>query len=244
MVRLKVVSLIFLYDLKKYYSKAPVISWGILTPLAIILLLYFSAGVFGYSRIVPAMFVVSLLFAATSMSQVAVSFEKMSGSINMLYYMPISITEILLGKLLGGIIYGFLGTFIASIAVLATTGYSAIIKPLFFTYGIIIGSLLFSFISLLFAFAYEPIKAVALLNIVRFLMIFLGGLIIPKPMMPRSILFIVYIFPSVYVADIVRFGLYNTWDYVDPYTSIIMSLIYLAVLIIVAIRIVSRTFYP
>jgi ABC-2 type transport system permease protein len=244
LVRLRIALLIFIYDLKKYYSKAPVISWGILAPLTMIILLYFSAGYFGYSRIVPAMFVISLLFASTSMSQVAISFEKMSGSMNMLLFLPISSGELVIGKLLGGVLYGFLGTLIAGVFVVSFTYGAVMIRPLFFYLAIILGSLIFSYLSILIAFVYEPIKAVALLNIIRFIMIFLGGVIIPKPLMPQSLLPIVYVFPSVYIIEDIRFGLYNVWDYIDPYTSLIMTIIYLITLIIVTQRIVLKTMTP
>jgi len=29
---------------------------------------------------------------------------------------------------------------------------------------------------------------------------------------------------GVYVNELIRYGLYNTWDYIDPYTSLIISL--------------------
>lgn len=235
--------LIFYKDLRQYYSKAPVISWGILFPLAVIVLIAMSMKVYGESRMIPAMFTISLLFASTSMAQVSISFEKMSGSFNRLLYLPISTGELLLGKALGGFMYGFIGSGISALAIYIITGNILVIKPLFLLLGVIIGSLIFTCISIVITLLLDPIPGVALLNIVRFSMMFLGGVIFPSALIPLPIRNIVYIFPSVYVNEMIRYGLYNEWDYVDPYTSLVMSLIIVITLIIASYRLIHYILY-
>ncbi len=235
---------IFMKDLREYYLKAPVISWGILFPLTIIVLLGLNIRMFGESRVVPGMFTVSLLFASTSMAQVSISFEKMSGAINRMLFSPITSLDLVVGKALGGIFFGLVGAGVAGIAVYYITGHALLIKPLFFALGLIIGSIVFSIISILIAIFFEPIQAVAVLNIVRFSMIFLGGVLFPKVFMPKIIWPIVYVFPSVYVTETIRYGMYNEWDYVDPYTSLIVLIIILFTLIVVSFRAVIRVLTP
>ncbi len=236
--------IIFLKDVREYYSKAPVISWGILFPLTAVVLMGLSIGLYGENRLVPGMFTLSLLFASTSMVQVAISFEKMSGTFQRILFLPLRDMELLIGKSLGGILYGFIGVGIAGFTVYFITGHTILLRPWFFIVGVLIGSLVFTFLCLIITLILDPIPGVATLNIVRFTMVFLGGIIFPKVMMPKILLPLTYALPSVYINEMIRFGLYNTWDYIDPYTSIAMSLIYLTTLFIIARRILDRILYP
>ncbi len=235
---------IFYYDLRKYYLKAPVISWGILFPLTIVLLLGTGFGAYTYSRMIPVGYTIAVLFASTSIVHVAVAFEKMSGSINLLLYLPIRSWEVTIAKLLGGLLYGFIGAGLAGITYYYLTSGLAFIHPWFFILNITLGSIVFSLITILIVFWLEPVPAIAVLNIVRFTMLFLGGLLIPKPMIPVMVRPIVYFFPSLYVADLFDYSLYNRFEWIDPYTSTIMLLIYLFTLLFVSYRIVLRVLKP
>ncbi len=223
--------------------KAPVISWGILFPISMIVLISLSTRVYGESRMIPAMFSISLLFASTSMAQVSVSFEKMSGSFHRLLFLPVTVDEILLGKMLGGFLYGFIGVAIAAVSMYTVTGEVLVIKPIYLIVGILLGSTIFTLMSIMITLLLEPIPGVAVLNIVRFSMIFLGGVVFPSIFYPYPYRYIVYFFPSVYVNEMIRYGLYNEWDYIDPYTSMLMLLIILPALILITRRLVKYIMY-
>lgn len=235
---------VFLKDLKAYYMKAPVISWGILFPATVIALLSFNVRVFGASMVVPAMFSISLLFASTSMAQVAVSFEKLSGALQRILYLPLTGFDLVLAKSLGGITYGLGGTGVAVASVYLLLHSIPIIRPLYFTAGLVLGALLYSLIGVMIAFYYEPVKAVAVLNIVRFSMVFLGGILFPKALLPRALAEASLLFPSVYVTEAIRFGMYNTWDYIDPYTSMIVSIVLIAALAYASSRVTLKILTP
>jgi ABC-2 type transport system permease protein len=235
---------IFIYDLKKYYLKAPVLSWGILFPLTIILLVGTGFGNYSYSRMIPVGFTVGILFAATSIVQASISFEKMSGSINLILFLPIKSSEVSTAKILGGLLYGAIGAGIAGVSFYFTSGMLGFIHPWYFIISIVLGSIVFSLLSLFIAYAYEPIKAVAILNILRFTMLFLGGLFVPKPLIPFYLRPIVYVFPTVYTNDLIRYSLYNEWEYTDPITSIVMLLIYSITLAYVSYRTLLRIMKP
>ncbi len=235
---------IFIKDLKSYYSKAPVISWGILFPLTVIALLDLSARMLGEYRVVPAMLSITMLFASTSMSQVAVSFEKLSGAMQRVLYMPVGSAELVVAKSLGGIIYGIGGTGLAGILAYIMTGHVAMIRPAYFLAGVVLGSTLYSALSVLVSLYYNPVQAVAVLNIIRFSMIFLGGTLFPKALLPRILAGLAYFFPSVYITDLLRFGMYNTWEYVDPLTSLIVTAILLAATLYIAHRLALKVMLP
>ena len=235
---------IFLKDLKAYYMKAPVVSWGILFPVTVIALLSFNVRVFGASRVVPAMFSISLLFASTSMAQVAVSFEKLSGAMQRILYLPVTGLDIILAKSLGGIVYGLAGTSIAAASVYLLLHGIPIIRPAYFAFGLVLGAILYSLLGVMIALYYEPVKAVAVLNIVRFSMVFLGGILFPKALLPKALAEASLLFPSVYVTEVIRFGMYNTWDYVDPYTSIIIASILVVALAYASSRMTLKILTP
>ena len=222
-MRMPRITAIFLKDLKQYYLKAPVLSWGFLFPIAIIALLTLTVKSYGETVMVPAMFSVSLLFASTTMAQVSVSFEKMNGSINRLVYAPLSGSDLVVSKSLGGVFYGLLGVLVSTLSVYLLTGHLIVIHTAYFTVSIILSSLLYSLMSILIALLLDPLKTVATLNIARFSMIFFGGMVIPQALLPRWMQELTLAFPSLYITDSIRYGMYNTWQTVDPYTAIIVT---------------------
>jgi ABC-2 type transport system permease protein len=235
---------IFAKDMREYYLKAPVISWGLLFPVTAVVLMSLGLAAYGENRLVPGMIVLSLLFAATSMAQVAVAFEKRSGSFQLLLFMPVPPHELLLGKSLGGITYGFIGVGVAGLIIYATTGHTMLLHPGFFAAAVLLGSLTFTLLALAITLPLEPVSGVAVLNIARFTMVFLGGIVFPKVVFPRQLLPLAYTTPSTYVVEMIRYSMYNTWDYVDPYTSLIMSLIMFVTVALVTARITDKVLYP
>ena len=241
---LKAVFIIFLKDMKQYYGKAPTLSWGLLFPLTLVVLLGISAGAFGPWRMVPGLLSIALLFSATTMPQVALGFDKMSGGISRLIYAPVSSTAIVFGKALGGVFLGILGAGIAVGVLAYLSGPIPVINPVFLVLGLIIGALTFSFLGVLFAAALEPTQAVAALNFTRFAMIFLGGAVIPKTVMPGYLTPLVYSMPLVYTTELIRYGTYNLYDYIDPYTALIAGLIYMVTIAFISFRLVLRVLTP
>lgn len=243
-VRLSRSIVIFIKDLKQYYLKAPILSWGFLFPIAIIVLLTMTVKSYGESVMIPAMFSVSLLFASTSMAQVSVSFEKMNGSIHRLVYAPLTGFDLVASKTLGGVFYGLIGVFVATLSVFVFTGHLIVLHIAYFTISIILASTLYSLLSVLIALTMDPLKTVATLNIARFSMIFFGGMVIPQVLLPHWMQELTLVFPSLYITDSIRYGMYNTWETVDPYTSLIITLIVTFALYFVAYRTALKALTP
>jgi len=241
---LRAAFIIFIKDLKQYYGKAPTLSWGLLFPFTLVVLLGIFAGAFEPWRMVPGLLSIALLFSATTMPQVALGFDKMSGGISRLIYAPLSSSAVVFGKALGGVFFGMVGAGIA-VGVLAwLSGPVPVINPAFLAAGLVIGALTFSFLGVLFAAALEPTQAVAALNFARFAMIFLGGAVIPRTVMPAFLTPLVYSTPLVHTTELIRYGAYNLYDYTDPYTALIAGLIYMTALALISFRLVLRLLTP
>ena len=92
-------------DLKAYYFKPPNISWGILFPL--VLALSFSLrNPEGLIELAPGLIAMTVLFGTTSMEAIVITFEKRVGALERLFLAPISLSTIMLSKILGGTIFG------------------------------------------------------------------------------------------------------------------------------------------
>ena len=62
-------------DLKAYYLKPPLISWGLILPVVFILSFYLRNPE-GISEVTPGLVGLTLLFSTTSMAAIVITFEK------------------------------------------------------------------------------------------------------------------------------------------------------------------------
>ncbi len=230
-------------DLKHYYYKPPVLSWGLLFPLALATLLgYYGAGM-GAWRIVPGLIGVALLFSASSMGQVVVSFDRLSGGFELYMHAPIRPVGVVIGKTIGGFVFGLIGSFVAALALYGVTGSLPLLHPGYLVAGLVMGSLAFSVLAVAIALAWDPLQAITALNAVRFAMIFLGGLI-PASVIPKALYPLVWALPMCYATDLIRYGTFNIYEYVDPLTGLIGITVYVVILFAIARRLALRLLYP
>ena len=193
---------IALKDMRTYYLKPPAISWGIVFPLAWILAFYLR-NPRNFEELVPGLIAMTILFSTTAAEAVVINFELRLGSLERLLLAPVSLTAVLLGKVLGGMIFGLIMTFTV------TTGSVVILglKPnLLYLILIIIPSLLVftSLGALLCVLVKEVFEAQTLLNLPRFVMIFLSGVIYPVSAMPLVLQYLAYAMPLTYAVDGLR----------------------------------------
>jgi len=94
-----------LKDLKTYYLKPPLISWGIIMPLALVFAFYLKNPQ-GIRYIIPGLIGMVILFGSTSMEGVVITFEKRVGTLERLLLAPLSKKTLLLGKMMSGVIFG------------------------------------------------------------------------------------------------------------------------------------------
>jgi ABC-2 type transport system permease protein len=100
---------IALKDMKTYYLKPPAISWGIVFPAAWILAFYLRNPQ-NFDDLLPGLIAMTVLFSTTAVEAVVINFELRLGSLERLLLAPINLTGVLLGKVLGGIIFGLMMT--------------------------------------------------------------------------------------------------------------------------------------
>jgi len=117
----------------------------------------------------------TILFSTTAAEAVVINFELRLGSLERLLLAPISLPSVLLGKVLGGVIFGLM----MKVIVVAGSVVLLELHPnLIYLISIIIPSLLvfLSLGALLCVLVKEVFEAQTLLNLPRFLMMFLSVL--------------------------------------------------------------------
>jgi len=191
-------------DIRTYYLKPPAVSWGIVFPITWILAFYLrNPG--DFRELVPGLISMTILFSTTAAEAVVINFELRLGSLERLLLAPISLSAVLFGKVLGGVIFGFLMTVIVTIGSTIVLG----LHPNFLYLMLIIIPSLFAFASLgalLCVVVKEVFEAQTLLNLPRFLMIFLSGVVYPTSAMPAALRYVSYVMPLTYTVDGLRFA--------------------------------------
>jgi ABC-2 type transport system permease protein len=182
--------------MRTYYLKPPSVSWGVVFPVAWILAFYLR-NPRSFEELVPGLIAMTILFSTTAAEAVVINFELRLSSLERLLLAPVSLPAVLLGKVLGGAIFGFMMTTVMTIGSVLIIGLH---PNLLYLVLIIIPSLLvFSSLgALLCVLVKEVFEAQTLLNLPRFLMIFLSGVIYPVSAMPVVLQYLAYVMPLTY----------------------------------------------
>ena len=92
-------------DIRIYYAKPPVLMWGILLPF----FMFLSWSV-GRNRptgaLIPSLVAITVFFTASSIGPVIIPWEKRVRTFERLLAAPVSLTAVLLGKTLAGMVFG------------------------------------------------------------------------------------------------------------------------------------------
>jgi ABC-2 type transport system permease protein len=199
---LRAIYYIVLKDIKTYYLKPPSISWGIVFPTAWTLAFYLRHPK-GFEELLPGLIAMTILFSTTAAEAVVINFELRLGSLERLLLAPVSIPSILLGKILGGVVFGLMMTIVITFG---STLILGIYPNYFYLFLIIIPSLLVfaSLGALLCVSVKEVFEAQTLLNLPRFIMIFLSGVVYPISAMPIALRYFSYILPLTHTINGLR----------------------------------------
>jgi len=207
MKALRVAWNILLKDMKTYYLKPPNISWGILFPLAWMLMMFLKTnGTLNIAASFPGIIALSIIFGTTSMLAVTITFERKSRSFERLLIAPISIELFILAKTTGAILFGI---FNSLLPILLSVFYFHVSVN---HWGVLsLGVVLLSVISTLLGLfisvsSKEVFEAQTYSNFFRFPIIFLSGLFVPIAALPLILKPLAFILPVTYGVDIIRYA--------------------------------------
>ena len=193
-------------DMRTYYLKPPNVTWGILFPLVWTGMFFVKSGegLGSVRELLPGVVALSILFGATSVLAITVTFEKKARSFERLLLAPIPLELLMLAKTSGAILFGTIGAFVPVLMAAFVADLSGIDWPAFVaaTFLIAVAS---TFLGLLIAVAVsEVFEAQTFSNFFRFPMMFLCGLFIPLERLPDLLRPLSYALPLTYGADILH----------------------------------------
>jgi ABC-2 type transport system permease protein len=190
-------------DLKAYYFKPPNISWGILFP--IVLALSFSLrSPEGLIDLAPGLIAMAALFGTTSMEAIVITFEKRVGALERLQLAPINSASIIIGKLLGGTVFGLLISSVMTVITIVFLGAEVNNLSLFLLV-LLLTNIVHSALGALVAVSVKEVfEAQTLSNYFRFPMIFLCGVFLPLNKMPLALRIVGRLLPLTYSVEILH----------------------------------------
>lgn len=187
-------------DIKAYYLKPPLISWGIMFPLVLILAFYIRNPT-GFTLLTPGLVAMTILFGATSWEAIVIAFEKRIGALERLLIAPVEIYALLLGKTASGATFGFLSSLVI-LAILAPTLPLQVTRPLLLLAALLLSATVFSLLGVFLSLSVtEVFEAMTMLNLFRFPMIFLSGVFIPLKELPYLLKPVALCLPLTYSVD-------------------------------------------
>ena len=230
---------IILKDIRSYYFKPPAISWGMVLPIAWILSFYLRSPR-DFTELIPGLIAMTILFSTSAAESVVINFEIRIGSFERLLLAPISLPCVLLGKVLGGAIFGLIMTTLIAAGSIILFRLQAGIIPLFL---IIIPSLLvFSALSALLCVGVkEVMDAQILLNLPRFLMVFLSGVVYPVSAMPKFLQYISYSLPLTYTINGLR-GAFSPASAAGTIINAIILIFFFVLFLVPAMKLLEKKF--
>ena len=230
---------IALKDMKTYYLKPPTISWGIVFPVAWVLAFYLRNPV-NFEDLVPGLIAMTVIFSTTAAEAVVINFELRIGSLERLLLTPISLPVILLGKVLGGFIFGLMMAAVITLssAVLLDIHINTLHLLLILTPSLLVFSSLGALICVMVK---EVFEAQTLLNLPRFLMIFLCGVVYPVSAMPQVLQYIAYFLPLTYTVDGMKQAMGAAGNIAFG-ADVIILVAFIPVLLLPATRLLAKKF--
>jgi ABC-2 type transport system permease protein len=191
---------IMLKDLRAYYFKPPNVSWGILFPFTFVLS-FVIRNPGDLERLVPGMLGLTLLFGASSMEAIVITFERRIGALERLLLAPVRVPALLAGKILGGVVFALATTFTVLVPIVGFFGLSGINWLLLLLSTILAAAAFSSMGALISAAVNEVFEAQTLANAFRFPMMFLGGVLVPVASLPVGLRIVARTLPLTYVTE-------------------------------------------
>lgn len=213
-------------DMESYYSKPPLITWGLIMPAVLMLAVYMrSPG--SYLSVAPGIVAMTLLFGNTSMAAIVVTFEKRSGTLERLLLAPISHRTVMLGKASSAAIYGIATSLVLTAGLVFLLGMP-IRRPLSFAAGMVLGAAIFSLLGMVASvIVREVFEAMTLMNFFRFPLLFISGVFLPVEALPWWIKPFSLASPLTYVVEILRSSISGSSFFSTVWIPVLLAMVYL-----------------
>jgi ABC-2 type transport system permease protein len=193
-------------NIKIYYTKAPVLIFGILFPVFMFLSFCLGRNL-DFQLFFPGLLAMSLFFTSSSAGPLITPWEKRAGTYERLLSFPVTLNTIILADIIAGMIFGITINIIVLVFSMLFLDYS--INVLLLIVGVILGSFCFSSLGVLLASpsAPNPSNIMMLSSLIRFPLIFISGIFIPLENLKGIGKVLSYFSPITYSVDILKYSL-------------------------------------
>jgi ABC-2 type transport system permease protein len=190
-------------DIRIYYSKGPVVIFGILFPVFLFLSFTIDRDL-SAEFVMPGLIGMILFFTATAISPIVVPWEAQARTLERLMSCPVRVETIILGDIVASFVFG-LGISLVPIIISLSLGVAVSIPAVF---GLALVLAAFCFASLGQVFSIPPTNLPATVNmiasVVKFPVVFISGIFVPLNELPTWAQGIAYVSPLTYFTDIAR----------------------------------------
>jgi len=229
---------IALKDVKSYCLKPSVINWGVLFPLALSLAFYVRSSE-DFREMMPGLVALTTLFSSIAMETAVVGIELRRGTLERLFLAPMSFAAVVMGKVLGGLLFGLGVSFVLTIVCIIGLGLWRW-SLLWLLPVLLFSALAFSSLGALISVAWRKvIEARTLANLVCFPMIFLCGVFVPLSSLPPLLRGIAYLLPLTYAVEGVE-GAVSSLSLVAMLVNLLVLVAFAAIFLLLALLILRK----
>ena len=227
-------------NIRIYYSKGPVIIFGLLMPFFLFIAFYIGRNT-SIEALIPGLLGMTAFFTATSVGPAIVPWEARAKTLERLISSPVSLWTILMGDVLSSFVFGIL---VSAVAAAASFLFGVgVVNPLLLCFGLVLSNFCFACFSILLS-AYPPTDNPAtimmLSSMIKFPLVFISGVFIPIEELPVWGRAISSISPLTYFTDLARFSIQGR-SYYPIAIDIIALIVFTVAFLFVAIKIHEHT---
>jgi len=197
-------------DIRIYYSKGPVVIFGILFPVFLFLAFFIGRNL-PLEFMMPGLLAMVVFFTATAISPAVAPWEAQARTLERLMSCPVTFSAIVLGDIMGSFVFGVTISLVL-VVISLVIGIATLTQLPLLVLAVILAALCFSSLGLIFSAAPTslPSTTMMLSSMVKFPLIFISGIFIPLTELPVWGQVVAYISPLTYFTDIARHCIQNT----------------------------------
>ena len=227
-------------NIRIYYSKGPVIIFGLLVPFFLFLSFYIGRNL-PAETLIPGLLGMTAFFTATSVGPAIIPWEARAKTLERLISSPISLWAIFLGDVFSSFIFGaFVSVFPIIVGLLIGI---EMVNLLVLALGVVLATFCFASLSILLS-SYPPTDTPAgvmmISSMIKFPLVFISGIFIPINELPVWGRTLSLISPLTYFTDLARNSMQGR-SYYPVELDLAVLLIFAVVFLAAAIKIHKRT---
>ena len=225
-------------NMRLYYTKPPVLMFGLLFPL-FMFLAFFVGRHLDLTTFFPAFLAMMLFFTASSVGPLITPWEKREKTYERLLSYPVTQDSIIMGDIMAGALFGIGISLLVWIASLFFVPVAITTMGLFIV-AFILGTLTCAALGALLASpaSNSPPNVMIFSNLIRFPLIFISGIFVPLQQMEGFGLALAYCSPLTYMVDLFNAAMSGTSVF-SPLTDCTVLILVFVGFILVA-RIIQK----